>query len=392
MTVFSRWKRYIACFIAVSVILCIPDAGAKSPHGIRQIKKQTPFTAPKRASSKYHIGAFYMPGWQSGSNFWNDLKGTPDSKSPGRQWTDRMPLLGVYPEEEEWVADWHIKWAVEHGISFFVYDWFWLKKGRTHLEHALKAHNRSQYKDLLKFCIMWANHEPFIPDSNDVSKVTSYWIQNYFNQSNYLKIDGKPVVMVFLPYRIGGDQNNTNRAVSIMRNMVKKAGYKDIILVAIANNKPDSNLSRSLRSAGYNAYTPYNYIDHDVKNASYDNLIEIYKTNWRYAEQAEGLPYIVPVTPGWDNRPWFGEKGTLRTGSSPDKFKSMLKSAKAFLDASAGKKNIYPDVVLVEAWNEFAEGAYIEPASQWKFGYLDSIREVFTDTLPEHIDEYPEGE
>lgn len=70
-------------------------------------------TAPQPVPAKtdYLIGAYYYPGWNSpGAWYPIQMAGFP------------IPLLGFYREGMAEVADWHIKWAVEHGINHFVYD------------------------------------------------------------------------------------------------------------------------------------------------------------------------------------------------------------------------------------------------------------------------------
>lgn len=364
----------------------IKSSCSPAPVVIPQIEQKGPSLPPSPITSDYQIGAFYFPGWQTGSIFWKDLLGATDSHSPCQSWPERIPLLGLYPEAETWVADWHIKWAVEHGISFFAYDWFW-QNDQPHLEHAIQAHLQSPYKDLLKFCVMWANHDPFIPTLEDVPKIADYWIKNYFTQSNYLIVNGQPVVMVFLPDRIGGHPNNTSAAISQIRSLVKGAGFSDILLIAISNDPPAQNIVNFLKSSGYSAYTPYNYVKSDPQVASYDSMIDQYKTNWAAALSIGGLPYIVPVSPGWDARPTQGSGATVRTDSTPEKFKVMLQNARTFLDT--GGANIAPKMLMIEAWNELGEGAYIEPTKQWEFGSLDALREVFIAAPQSHTDEYP---
>lgn len=226
---------------------------------------------------------------------------------------------------------------------------------------------------------MWTNHDPFIPRMKDIPKVVRHWVRNYFNQPNYVMIDDKPVVMVFLPDRVGGHPDNAERAIAIIRKRVKWAGYKDIFLVAISNDIPNQGIVSYFKNIGYNAYTPYNYASsrNDLSKAPYELLIEDYQKNWTKAAKIPMLPYITSVTPGWDSRPWHGTDAIVRTDSSPDKFKYKLKLAKKFLDSHQGA-NIMPKMILIEAWNEFAEGSFIEPTKKWGFGYLDAIREVFT--------------
>jgi hypothetical protein len=368
--------------------LSLPSSSSAAEK-VPKIVAKGPRNKPQAAASKYDIGVFYMPGWQSGNIFWHDLLGTKSARFPGKSWPDRIPILGTYPEEKIWVKDWHIKWAVEHGISFFVYDWFWTN-GKPHAEHAILAHLRSPYKDLLKFCIMWTNHDPFIPKLSDVDDVAKHWIEHYFKQPNYKKINGKPVVMVFLPDRIGGKPDNTQRAISTIRKLTKKAGYKDIFLVAISNDPPAKGIVNYFKTSGYNAYTAYNYASstRGIKKASYDTLIWVYTQNWRKSVHITGLPYITPITPGWDSRPWHGKDAIVLANNTPDKFRYKLTLAKGMLDSYKGP-NVMPNMVLIEAWNEFAEGSFIEPTRKWGFGYLDAIREVFTNKPQKHQDDYP---
>ena len=87
------------------------------------------------------------------------------------------------------MADWHIKWAVEHGITFFVYDWYW-SQGARQLEHALHdGYFKARYRHLLKFCLLWANHNPPRTSSHeDCLAVTRYWIENYFRRPEHLQV------------------------------------------------------------------------------------------------------------------------------------------------------------------------------------------------------------
>jgi hypothetical protein len=65
----------------------------------------------------------------------------------------------------------------------------------------------------------------------------------------------------------------------------------------------------------------------------------------------------------------------------------MLERAREFTDrhpVAGGQK-----LVLVEAWNEYGEGAAVEPHREWGFGYLDAIRAVFGTARGRHRDVTP---
>ncbi len=70
---------------------------------------------PDAASADRLIGAHYFPGWKPGVHRgWSVLA----------QYPERKPVLGWYDESNPENTDWEIKWALEHGISFFVYCWY----------------------------------------------------------------------------------------------------------------------------------------------------------------------------------------------------------------------------------------------------------------------------
>ena len=76
--------------------------------------------APQPVSTQILIGAHNCPLWEADKpQLWNQVLKHPE----------RTPALGFYSQENPEVADWETKWAVEHGISFFVYCWY--RNGRA---------------------------------------------------------------------------------------------------------------------------------------------------------------------------------------------------------------------------------------------------------------------
>ena len=70
---------------------------------------------PRPVTSDYLVGVHYFSGWKQGTHFgWQKVEPHPE----------RKPLLGYYDEGDPEVADWEIKWALEHGINYFVYCWY----------------------------------------------------------------------------------------------------------------------------------------------------------------------------------------------------------------------------------------------------------------------------
>ena len=77
---------------------------------------------------------------------------------------------------------------------------------------------------------------------------------------------------------------------------------------------------------------------------------------------------------GWDNTPRRGSKGRVCIGSTPEKFGKYLK-----LQIQNVKKNYKTDMLFIFAWNEWAEGGYLEPDETNRYGYLEEIKKAMED-------------
>ena len=334
---------------------------------------------PHPAKSDWDIGVYYFPGWRTAGR-WDPIN---RARYP-------IPVLGFYREGEPEVADWHIKWAVEHGIDFFIYDWYW-SQGSMDLTHALHdGYMNARYKDYLKFCLLWANHNPPGTSSEeDLLNVTRYWLDHYFKLGQYKTVQGKPLVIIFSPGRLREDMGSKAVRVAFdkMRALCRAEGLPGLYLVACGNPSEGDRLARE----GYDAATGYNYPaagSQGLRWSPYDWMVDGFEDIWREFLARDEIKYIVPLSPGWDPRPWHGDEAVVRYDSTPDKFEDMCRRARTLLERSEQPPRLR--MVVVEAWNEFGEGSYIEPTKRYGFGYLDAIRRVFTDAPEQHVDVAPE--
>ena len=337
---------------------------------------------PKPVRGPVEVGAYYFPGWNNASR-WQPLQRFPE----------RKPVLGWYREGDPEVADWQIKWAVEHGITFFAYDWYWSQGSRS-LEHGLHdAYFKARYHSLLKFCLLWANHNPaHTSTQEDCLAVTRYWIENYFRRPEHLTVDGKPVMIIFSTHRLTEDLGSAGvkKAFEAMRAECVRAGLKGLHLIACVG---DAGGARHAAQEGYDAVTAYNWpglgMTGEGKYAPYETLVPAYLRHWQHIIEQGPIPLSpLPICGGWDSRPWHGDNNLVRFGRTPELFAKHLRDAKALL-ASRPAPFASPPMILVEAWNEWGEGSYIEPHKEFGFGYLDAIREVFTDAPKAHDDITP---
>ena len=84
-----------------------------------------------------------------------------------------------------------------------------------------------------------------------------------------------------------------------------------------------------------------------------------------------GLRVHPGVMPGWDNTPRRGESAYVFHGANPLSFRRWL--ARAAAAAVGGGE---PSLLFVNAWNEWAEGAHLEPDARFGRAYLEAVRDA----------------
>lgn len=329
------------------------------------------------------VGVYYFPGWHSRSDYWNDLKGLPGSRSPGVPWPNRTPLLGYYPEEEVWVAEKHIEWAADYGITFFAHEFFW-RNGKPYLEHALKAHVQAKNRRLVKYCLFWANEGGSPPTLQDFDNMVEYWLNTYVSDESYYTLNGKPLVFIFDPDTLTRNAQklgvSTHDLFSRANNLAQKRGVKGFSFVALLSfYEPSDTLEAKYSGQGYSAYSAYNYVAarDKAQYAEYDSMVDTHLEIFKAASATKRkLLYLPTASPGYDGRPWIGirPKIHVRLNPTPAKFKKLLAAARDLLLSYPPGT---PRIVTIGAWNEFGEGSYIEPTQEWGMQYLEAIRSVF---------------
>jgi hypothetical protein len=366
------------------------------------------------AKPVYEVAAYYFPQYH------------PDRRNDrwhGKGWTEwelvkaarprfpghRQPVVpewGYFDEADpKWTAK-EIDLAADHGITCFIYDWYWYEDGpflEAGLEQGfLKAPNRSR----LKFGLMWANHDwlnihpaTFVnrPETLAPGKVsragfeglTAHVVQAYFSQPNYWKIDGEPYFSIYewktFVDGLGGP-GPAKEALEQLRTRTKAAGFPGLHLNVSAWGVP---AGLDLAEFGISSVGSYTWIHHYDPNADgfpkapYAKAAARNAQVWDELAKRFSVPYHPNVTMGWDSSPRtiqsdvYEKRGypwmAVLEGNTPGAFKGALQQAKTFLD----RADVRQKILTLNAWNEWTEGSYLLPDTVNGTGYLKAIREVF---------------
>jgi lipopolysaccharide biosynthesis protein len=110
-----------------------------------------------------------------------------------------------------------------------------------------------------------------------------------------------------------------------------------------------------------------------LANPNYNSYIFSYPELIKYKEcESEDAPYSLfkTVFPSWDNEPRKPGRGTIFVESTPELFKRWLLAACHWTII-----NKTPDerIVFINAWNEWGEGAHLEPDRRFGYAYLQAM-------------------
>lgn len=287
--------------------------------------------------------------------------------------------------------------AREYGIEGFCYYHYWFGNGRRVLERPVNEILASGEPDF-PFCLCWANHswnniwqgtadrtliEQTYPGMED-HKQHFEWLLNAFKDPRYITVEGKPLFLIFSPM----DVPDLPNVMEYWRELAAGAGLAGLYLVGV-NYRMRQDWDPT--SVGLDASTwqplppkdghlPTRYIMRKILRfiAGKKSSLTVYD----YAEVMENLirksapnfPDYPTVLPNWDNTPRSNENGLVLHGSTPELFRKLLRRAFGLIADNPPEKRI----IFVKAWNEWAEGNYLEPDQLHGLSYLNIVKEELT--------------
>jgi hypothetical protein len=339
------------------------------------------FAAGAHAVASYRIGVYYFPGWTDGAKGLNSAY----PWAPIQKYPERKPMLGWYRDSDPAVVLQQIKWMAAHGINYVVFDSYW-KNDEPFLDHTLVAYKKVKSGMGVSYGLLWANHFHFEGGWRGFNRMVNYWVDHHFIDPDYLKVDGKPVLFVFsldeFVSMAASLKVSPSELVGRVNEAARLKGLPGVYLVAAT-----PGLAHWVKAvgpeAGFSAYSAYNYhVGYrgeaslaTPKAHSFDSMREAYRVNWKWIIENGDLKYIVPMTSGWDDRPWRGEHTKEEQSPSTLKqFEAHLREARALMDAHPMKTM---KMGVICCWNEFGEGSYVEPTVAEGFQRLQVIKLVF---------------
>ena len=352
--------------------------------------------------TKIRVLALYLPQyhptpendawWGKGFTEWTNVgKAKPLFKG---HYQPRVPAdLGYYdlrlPESREAQAD----LAKEYGVEGFIYWHYWFGAGRRLLGRPFDEVLESDKPDF-PFCLAWANHswedkqfskegthrilmEQVYPGDDDYISHFNFLLKA-FQDSRYVRVDGKPFFMVYNPKELP----DAAHFIQLWQKLAKEQGFQ-FHFVAHTHQKEDIEL---FKSWGFDAVVLVRLFDVFKKKLSlweraFSKFSRIVLKRGRILDyglasscftgeedkREDCYPVIIP---NWDHSPRSGRQGHILVHSTPEKFEKHVDVTFSTIKDKQNK------IVILKSWNEWAEGNYMEPDLKYGRGYLEALRKM----------------
>lgn len=89
------------------------------------------------------------------------------------------------------------------------------------------------------------------------------------------------------------------------------------------------------------------------------------------------VPFIPCISVGWDDtprRPKKGKESVIQINDTPESFAAYLQKTREFVENHPDQSKF----IVINAWNEWVEGSYLEPDMRCVYGYLEAVKKVMS--------------
>lgn len=344
--------------------------------------------------------------WGEGFTEWTNMKKAAPLFDTHYQ--PRIPLNNNYYDLTDVnVIKWQSELANKFGIYGFCFYHYWFN-GHKLLEKPMELLRDNKDIDL-KYCISWANENwtnGWVSSSNKILISHDFddesdWIEHFdylytfFEDERYIKEDNKPLLVIYVPHHI----KKLEKMLDVWSQLAKSRGFSGIkYLYQNARSHFDLSMNKDLFDYGIE-FNP-GFANHSTSSLfkRYLNIwgpkvsailqkkmgvhlglfnrqkkvtITSYDDVWKKVLQRNpDRNNMIPTAfVDWDNTPRKKERGEIYIGASPDKFEKYL------TQLIKKTKSIYKtDKLFLFAWNEWAEGGYLEPDEKYQYGYLEAVK------------------
>jgi len=342
---------------------------------------------------KVKMIAFYLPQfhdipendkwWGKGFTEWTNLRKAKPYWKGHYQPREPHDDLGYYDLTDVETIRKQAKIAKQHGIYGWCIYYYWFS-GKRLLEKPLDI--LLEHKDIdINFCLYWVNEswtkswvgndgvtickQEYLHDDperfiNDLKK--------YFEDSRYIRLNGKPVIHIYNPIAVPNFKN----MVECWRKQARKIGIGEIcILINSGEFSPEElNFANIVNGASYLCWNEplkeslcYKFNSGLILN--YAKYVDAHKN---FIIQESRYRYFYRTCFAlWDNSPRYStEQSRFFCADFEFSLRKFYEFIKANVDEAVEMKK---EFTFIFSWNEWCEGSYIEPDKKYGYAIINTL-------------------
>lgn len=311
----------------------------------------------------------------------------------GGHYQPHVPMnANYYDLSEKHTMLWQATLMKKYGVDGMCIYHYWFKDGRQILQKP--AENLLQWKDVdMPFCFYWAN-ETWARSWSNIQNVNTWsdmqekdgsnqeksilleqtygelkeWKEHFeyflpfFKDERYIKIDGKPLVLI---YRIA-DIPCLQEMISYWRQLAYEEGLEGLYIIGARANEmvTDEVDAFLIHEPAYSmGRLELNKFNNTEQKIDYCEVWDKLLSSARFERKTFYCGFS-----GYDDTPRRGKNGTVINHATPYLFHKYMKRLFAKSESEGN------DIVFLNAWNEWGEGMHLEPDELFKEAYLQALK------------------
>jgi Glycosyltransferase WbsX len=361
------------------------------------------------STSRPRLVAFYLPQfhptpendawWGRGFTEWTNVT-RAEPLFRGHSQPRRPADLGYYDLRLPDTRAAQAAMARQYGIEAFCYYHYWFH-GKRLLQRPFDDVRSSGEPDF-PLCLCWAN-EPWgrswtgndtqllMPQEYSAADDVEHarYLAHAFADPRYLRTAGRPVFLIYRPSHI----TSPAATIDAIRDGSLREGLPNPYIVLCDGHEAGADLrarygaDMTLRyepqlSALPGGLQPFPGWRRTLANMKYASELSSHLRLFDYARSRSLMREIASIGPAirtvlvrWDNSPRRGERGIIMTGATPAAFGMELRQELQRADWNRSGT----DLLFLNAWNEWAEGNYLEPDEEFGYAFLNEVRSVLAE-------------
>ena len=351
------------------------------------------FTSHVASDLDLRVIAFFLPQfhpfpendkwWGRGFTEWTNVKKAKPNFTGHYQ--PQLPIHnGFYDLRVPDVLREQAKLAKNYGIYGFNFYYYWFD-GKVLMHKPFEILLKNQDIDI-NFCLSWANenwtrrwdgmdNEILIAQDHCEEDSRAFFLSllKYFKDSRYIRVDNKPVLIIYRPNIIP----RMRETVLLWRELAQECNLTGIYLVgaqtfgfkdpndygfdAVMQFPPHTVKAKKIQAADINIHPSFSGVIYDYADAANNAIKEKPSINKQFSTSMLS----------WDNTARKQNNSRIYGNFKVSLYKQWLSNTatSTYYNPQLGSDE---KIVFVNAWNEWAEGAHLEPDNKFGYSYLQA--------------------